>query len=243
MEKDKNKEKEQLTGSSSSSKSSRSKRERKAKPSKMATALGWFRELNRTARTLVACAIALAIAGALWLLVQGASSIFNNRPGEMITTLRSSLEKIENSSSLSTLEYTYNSIVPVYSDEEQTIERYFVRYEGKVTMGINLEDVEISLSTEDPDTIVVTVPQVTIQDTAVDPGSLEYIFRDPAAMTETVNVEAYQLCEKQLEQAADQDESLKNIAAENVMNELKALTHPVSAQLTGNVKVVYEWAE
>lgn len=206
-----------------------------------------FAHLGRTGKAIVTGVIVLAAAGVVfwgWKSFFSAGGIFDNQEGKVVSVLESSLEKIEFESSLSSLEYTYNSAVPVYREggqEKGEEPIYYVRYDGKVKMGIDFSLIQISADPDDPQHLIVLLPPVSIMGTSVDPGTFDFIYRDPSAHTETVMAESLQICQKDLEEAASKDGELKTIAMENVENEISLLMDPIVESLDQKLEVELKW--
>jgi hypothetical protein len=148
---------------------------------------------------------------------------------EVTTVSKSSLEKVLDISELSTLDYTYNAIANVY-DEDNTTVKYYVAYKGTVRAGIDFDKIEVSEPDENKK-ILITIPDVEIQDTTVDMGSLDYIFTKSEYNKETVSQEAYQCCQEDLAQRAEETEELKQMAKDNAITSVQALIQPWLDQL------------
>jgi hypothetical protein len=148
---------------------------------------------------------------------------------EVTTVSKASLEKVLEISELSTLEYTYNAVATAYEEDNTTI-KYYVAYEGTVRAGIDFDKIEVSEPDENKN-IVITIPDVEIQDTTVDMGSLEYIFTKSKYNTETVSQEAYQCCQEDLEKRAKDTVELKQMAKDNAITSIQALIKPWLDQL------------
>lgn len=146
--------------------------------------------------------------------------------GEVTTITKSSIEEVLNISELQTADYIYNAIVDVY-DEDGTTLKYHVAYEGTITAGINFDEVEIEVL-EDEKEIVLTMPEVSIQDTIVNSGTLEYIFTKDKYDNEKDNVykEAYSKCQEDLEEKANSDTRLLETAQNNAKQVVEALMTP-----------------
>jgi hypothetical protein len=153
-----------------------------------------------------------------------------SRGGHEVTTVsKASLEKVLDISEFSTLEYTYNSIVTVY-DEQNEKAVYYVAYEGTVDAGIDFSKIEVSEPDED-NKITITLPEVEVQGTYVDAGSLDYIFVNSKYETETVSQEAYKKCKEDLEQKANETVDLEELAKDNAKTSVQALIQPWIDQL------------
>lgn len=110
---------------------------------------------------------------------------------EIIT--ESELYKIVNKSELSTYQCIYNDICTV-KDKDKKL--YHCAYEARVNAGIDFSKINITIAKEeDAHWIVnVTIPKVSITDINVDIPSLDYIWEDSSANTDTVSAQAYKAC-------------------------------------------------
>lgn len=183
----------------------------------------------------------------LILLVIGYNLFSSNKKdssqGKMIVSLESSLEKIENSSNLESLQYTYNSIVEVPSASDPDKLLYHVMYEGTVTMGIDLSKIEVEPNPESENSILVKLPPIEFQTTYVEPGSLDYLYTGEAKEEETSGIDAYKTCQEDLKKAVKKDKKLKKIARQNVEDELDALFDSIKASEDQDLEVDYQWSE
>jgi hypothetical protein len=155
--------------------------------------------------------------------------LFNKRNGTVQTIAQSSLEKVIEINDLSTLDYTYNGITPVYDESGETL-KYHVAYEGIVTAGIDITKIDIS-DDETKKKIVITLPEAKIQDVNVDMGSMEFIFLNDKYETETISQEAYKACIAALDIEAQKDTTLLSMAKENAKDSINALISPWVQQL------------
>lgn len=153
----------------------------------------------------------------------------HSNDSRVTTVTESSLEKVLEISDLSTLDYTYNSIVDVLDEDGETV-KYHVAYEGVVTAGIDFESVDVSVD-EETKMITITVPEAVVQNVDVDMGTLEYIFEEKKYETETVSQEAYKACRADLEKKAMEEGHLLATAKENAVDAVNALMTPWIEQL------------
>lgn len=100
------------------------------------------------------------------------------------------MEDIINVSDLSTFEAVYNGIAKVTDEDNPEKVNYYVSYDAKVKAGIDFEKVDITVNTDEK-IITVMLPEIKITDVNVDITSLDYIFENEKANTETVSEEAY----------------------------------------------------
>ena len=99
---------------------------------------------------------------------------------------KSTLTEMINISDLSTYEAIYNGVATMKNTENQEQVDYYVSYEATVKAGINFEELEINVD-KDKKIVTVNLPEIKITDTTVDISSLEYIFMNNEANTETVS--------------------------------------------------------
>lgn len=166
-----------------------------------------------------ATAILVLIASSLLLL---SKPVKKSEPS-IITT--STLEKILTVSDLSTFEAIYNGIAKVMNpDDAQKID-YYVSYDATVKAGIDFEQVEISVD-DTAKIISVKLPEVKITDITVDIESMDYIFIDDHANTETVSEEAYKHCIDDVTNESNHENAIYELAEQNAKNIIEALIRP-----------------
>lgn len=146
----------------------------------------------------------------------------------IITT--STLEKILNVSDLSTFEAIYNGVAKVTNpDDPQEID-YYVSYNATVKAGIDFEQVVISVD-EDAKIISVKLPKIKISDITVDIESMDYIFVNDDANTETVSEEAYKKCIDDVTRESNNETAIFELAEQNAKNIVEALIRPFVSSL------------
>lgn len=219
----------------------KNRKEKKSGQSWSVHLLSWFRALNSAARTAV---IAVAVIAALAILIPAVTAttkFFSYQEATVTTEVETALKRIEESSQLATMEYIYNGVAKGLEKPADPDSRvlYYVSYQGTVRAGIDFQEIEVKPDPEDETKIQIFLPDIKIHDTDVVPGSLDYIFLDPAAETETVNATAFTLCEDQLRSAAAEDQSLLSMARDNAEETLKALMDPLIAQLDPEMQIEF----
>ena len=150
--------------------------------------------------------------------------VFHSSQNKVSTVSKSSLEKVLETSQLTTLQYTYNAIAEVKKEFFDTI-KYHVAYEGTVQAGIDFEDIDIDIN-EEKKLITITLPEVSIQNVIVSAESMEYIFNDDKYESETVASEAYSACVKDLQTRAEKEVQLLQMAKDNARDAVQALIEP-----------------
>ena len=153
-----------------------------------------------------------------------------------VTTLsKASLEKVLETSQLTTLQYTYNAIAEVKKEYFDTV-KYHVAYEGTVQAGIDFEDIAIDID-EATKHITITLPETSIQHVIVTAESMEYIFNEDKYESETVASEAYGACVKDLKNRAEHEVQLLQMAKDNAKDAVKALIEPWVKQVDGEYTI------
>lgn len=147
---------------------------------------------------------------------------------EVITV--STLEKIVEVSDLSTFRVVYNGVA--YADD-----KYYVSYEATVDAGIDFEKIEITVDSENK-LVTIDLPQAEILDTYVDIASLDYIFIDKKANTETVSEEAFKLCKYDVRHESENQEAIVELAQQNAENVVIALVKPFVDQVDSEYEII-----
>lgn len=153
--------------------------------------------------------------------------VFSKEP-EVVTISETSLKEIIAASDLSTVEYTYNSIVTVSNEKE---EMYHVAYDGIVKAGFDLSQLAV-VDNKEEKKITITIPEIKITSAIVDDQSLEFIFIKSKYDTETTYQEAYRESTNDLVYKAEQNDDIKIMARENAVMTIKALIKPWEEQLS-----------
>lgn len=147
---------------------------------------------------------------------------------EVITV--STLEKIVEVSDLSTFRVVYNGVA--YADD-----KYYVSYEATVDAGIDFEKIQIAVDSENK-RVTIDLPQAEILDTYVDIASLDYIFIDKKANTETVSEEAFKLCKYDVKHESENQEAIIDLAQQNAENVVIALVKPFVDQVDSEFEII-----
>ena len=161
------------------------------------------------------------------LIVLTISFIKVHNENRLTITTKSSLEKIIEINKLSTIEYTYNAIVAKYKDDEVKDDNveYYVAYNGKVTAGIDFNEVNIDVNYKEKK-IYITLPNVEIHEVNVDMGTLDYIYERNTSEKDSISQEAYKLCKNDLRERAKNETELLVNANENAKSAIEALIKP-----------------
>ena len=165
-----------------------------------------FRQFIKYIRLL--CFIIVAII--VFLFVKEKMFSRESKP-EIIS--KSTLEKVINVSDLSTFEAIYNGIATVANEEKPENIDYYVSYEAKVKAGIDFEKVNLEVNED------------------VDIASLDYIFMNKRANTETVSAQAYKKCIEDVTNESNSTTAIYELAKQNAHNIVEALIKPFVEQL------------
>ena len=179
---------------------------------------------KKTLIVLIFCIIAIVIGSSI---IAKNRKIGNQTP-EIIT--EANLKKIINVSDLSTLEAVYNGVAKVMNEKKPEKVDYYVSYDAKVKVGIDFEQVQINVD-HDAKLITVILPEIKITDVDVDVSSLDYIFINDKANTETVSGQAYKKCLEDVTNEIGAEDSIYDLAKENAVNIISALIEPFINQL------------
>ncbi len=161
--------------------------------------------------------------------------IFNKKSEPTIIS-KATLEKVINVSDLSTFEAIYNGVAAVENEEKPENIDYYVSYEAKVKAGIDFALVEVEVN-EAEKIITVTLPEVKITDVDVDIASLDYIFMNNKANTQTVSEQAYKKCIKDVTKESNSTDEIYESARQNACNIVEALISPFVEQLDSEYKL------
>lgn len=156
------------------------------------------------------------------------SKYFTSNNVSVTTTMV--LEKILQISDLSTVQTNYNSVVRVNDPANYDTVLYYISYEAIVSAGIDFSLVDLTIDHENKK-LTITLPQSEIQETNVDISSIDYMFIDSKSNTETVTADAYQLCKNDVAIESENIDAIKELAYDNAVGVLTALTVPFMQKL------------
>lgn len=140
------------------------------------------------------------------------------------------LEKMVDVSDMSTFEAIYNGIAEVENEADPTQIDYYVSYEAKVKAGFDFENLNMQVD-HDRKVITVKIPEIKITDVNVDIGSLDYIFENKKANTETVSEQAYKECIEDVTKESAEEKAIYELAKQNAKNTMEAIIQPFMEQL------------
>lgn len=175
--------------------------------------------------TVIVVILAMVLGIGIW---GGVSLAASQDSGANVITV-STLSKIIEISDLSTYRTRYNGVVAAVNEKNPDKIDYYVTYQSTVEAGIDFTKADIVVDKGNK-TVVITLPEVTITNTAVDPATLEYIFVNKKAETPTVSEQAIKLCEADVAQETSSQDGILELARQNARNVVEALTQPLIAQ-------------
>lgn len=175
--------------------------------------------------TVIVVILAMVLGIGIW---GGVSLAASQDSGAKVITV-STLSKIIEISDLSTYRTRYNGVVAAVNEKNPDKIDYYVTYQSTVEAGIDFTKADIVVDKGNK-TVVITLPEVTITNTAVDPATLEYIFVNKKAETPTVSEQAIKLCEADVAQETSSQDGILELARQNARNVVEALTQPLIAQ-------------
>ncbi len=143
--------------------------------------------------------------------------------GEVEIITKSNLKEAIDVSELATSEFIYNGIAEVHNDKKTDKVEYYIRYDARVRVGIDIKNVNFNIITEE-NTIEVTLPEVEIfTPPSIDPESLSYI---PSEKEYDLK-EVLETCEADVLREAKEATELKTSATENLKAIIEALLKPI----------------
>lgn len=171
--------------------------------------------------------LAVTVLAAILIVLIALNIIFTKK-GSLTTEAETSLKQIIDTGDISTVQYTYNSIVTIYDEKNKP--KYHVAYDGTAKAGFDFNKIDVSKDNESKK-IIVTVPQMKVTAVNVDSKTMDYIFEKKKYDTETTYQEAYKACISDLEKKAKSNKSIKKMAFENAVDSMKAILIPLESRL------------
>ena len=178
--------------------------------------MSWFIGLSRLPKIIISIAT-LAVITVIIL------AVFSSNKSSLTTISKASLEEILEISELSTVEYTYNAVATKKDSDKNDM--YYVAYEGTVFAGIDFNRISIDVLDDTKD-IIISIPNVEIQDVSVKLETMDYIFTKDKYEKENITQEAHKLCLNDLKMRVVEDKLLINTAKENAITSVEALFRP-----------------
>lgn len=149
------------------------------------------------------------------------------------------LAKIVETSDLSTAVFQYQGIVEIPNQKNPKKIDYYICYTASVYAGIDFSEVKFTENKE-AKTVTATLPEVKIQDTVVDPNSLDFMFQSKKADNISVLDAAFTACETDIRQECTSESALLSIAQMNAENAVRALTEPVMDSICKDYTLVIQ---
>ncbi len=151
----------------------------------------------------------------------------------------STLEKIIDVDELSTFTAVYNGVARVANAEDEEEIDYYVSYEARVDVGIDLDKVRFEIDDEEK-VIYVHLPNVEIKTIAVDIGTMDFMFMNDDMNQSAVTEAAYKACEADAENECEQENAIFELATQNAQNTMLALLQPFVEQMEDEYELVVE---
>lgn len=149
------------------------------------------------------------------------------------------IEKIFEINQLSTSEFSYGAIYTQYDEKGEKVD-YYAAYEGTVKIGIDFSKITVEIDEEEKK-VYINTPKCKVQDVQVE--VTDFIFVNEKAETETVVVEAYNLCKDELKDRAKNDSKLMKMSEKNTISAITALTEPFIEQVDDEYVVEVRYGE
>ncbi|MCI5774323.1 MAG: DUF4230 domain-containing protein [Erysipelotrichaceae bacterium] len=150
----------------------------------------------------------------------------------------SSLEKVVETSKLSTYQTVFNGIAVKENDKDPKKVDYYVRYEGSVKAGFDFAKIIIS-EDKDAKNIVVTLPEIELQDPIVKIESLDFIVVNKKIDRKSIIAPAYKLAEDDVREESSKQEAIKKYARQNAENLIEGLLTPFVNQFNDDYTIVF----
>lgn len=145
------------------------------------------------------------------------------RPPETAMEVKSSLQSLENASSLRVMNTPYSAVATVYQDKEQKKPLYHVWYNGIIKMNTDFSEIQVE-GNEESRELVVTMRPVQLEYELLD--GFEYLPEAPN--NEKGFVEARKAAEADLKKRVLKDVNLNETANENARTILKEFTESIT---------------
>ena len=200
--------------------------------------LGAFgRALDRKLRKWMMILI-VVLAAAVAVLVAQRVNEHRKKPEAQVLTV-STLTDMIPVSDLSTVTSTYNGVAEVMNEKNPDKLDYYVAYEAQVQAGVDFADLQPEID-EASKTVTIRVPDAYYMDADVDMASLDFMFNSKKANTSGVTERAYKACQEDADRECGSSEAILELARENAVNAVEALTRPLIEQLYPEYTLVVE---
>lgn len=172
------------------------------------------------------------------------TDIEDNEPIEKKYKITSEfLEKnLKNIGKLSTVENSYNGVIKAEEGNYPVLTQkgYTMYYIGKVTAGIDIEQIKIDINEND---VTVTIPKAEVQNIYVDPNSITFADIKKAIFNWsdiTDGIDGVKIAEKELiKQATDEDDILSQ-ADEHAKEIIQGLLEDIIKEADGERELIIE---
>lgn len=157
-------------------------------------------------------------------------SVLGGQSSKDTTITVSTLEKMIDISEFNTFQAVYNGIAEVMNQEKIDQIDYYVSYQAQIKAGFDFKKVGFRTDNETKK-LIVEIPEITINDTIVEIGSLDYMFLNDKANKSGVSATAYSACIEDAEQESKKQSAIHELAKQNAVNVMKALINPFLEQM------------
>lgn len=180
----------------------------------------------------------VVLAAAVAVLVAQRVNEHRKKPEPQVLTV-STLTDMIPVSDLSTVTSTYNGVAQVMNEKNPDKLDYYVSYKAKVQAGVDFADLQPEID-EASKTVTIRVPEACFKKANVDMASLDFMFNSKKADTSGVTERAYKACQEDAERECSSSEAILELARENAVNAVEALTRPLIEQLYPEYTLVVE---
>lgn len=149
------------------------------------------------------------------------------------------LDKILAISDLSTVDTTYTSMVRVADPLNDNDTLYYVSYEAIISAGIDFNDITLDLDHQ-TNTVSIYLPESKVIGTNIDIASLDYLFiKDDTNNDKNILSQSFLLCKNDVENGSLKIDTINEIAYDNAVSVIKALTLPFMQTLGSNYSLEF----
>lgn len=180
----------------------------------------------------------VVLAAAVAVLVAQRVNEYRKKPEPQVLTV-STLTDMIPVSDLSTVTSTYNGVAEVMNEKNPDKLDYYVAYEAKVQAWVNFDELQPEID-EASKTVTIRVPDAYFKKANVDMASLDFMFNNKKADTSGVTERAYKACQEDADRECSCSEAILELARENAVNAVEALTRPLVEQLYPEYTLVVE---
>jgi len=194
-----------------------------------------FKRLGK-AKTLSVIIAALIITVGLIIIFAGKDTDVANEP---VVVNVSTLERVINVNEFSTYTTVYNGVARAMNEKKPDKIDYYVAYEASVDAGIDFSKINIRI--DDVEKIIyIMLPKVQITDVTVAFESMDFMWVNGKANTSSVSEQAYKLCIADVENESENLTVLLDLAKQNAVKTIEALTKPIIEQADSEYKLMVD---